>query len=73
MYCKTASLMDVKMVSSKEEEKGLDQDRSRPMIIIGSHVTLELDAVYVDDGRVALYGLRSGWRWHDGGLWYCKE
>ena len=20
-----------------------------------------------------MYGLRAGWRWHDGGLWYCKE
>ena len=27
----------------------------------------------MDDGRVALYGLRSGWRWHDGELWFCKE
>ena len=38
MYCKTAPLMDVKMVSSKEVENGLVQDRSRPMIIIGSDV-----------------------------------
>ena len=38
MYCKTAPLMDVKMVLSKEVENGLVQDRSRPMIIIGSDV-----------------------------------
>ena len=27
----------------------------------------------MDDGRVILYGLRAGWRWHDGGLWFCKQ
>ena len=37
------------------------------------NVVLELDALYVDDGRVALYGLRSGWRWFRGGLWFCRE
>ena len=36
MYCKKAPLMDIKMVSSKELENGLVQDRSRPMIIFGS-------------------------------------
>ena len=43
-------------------------------VTIASHnISLELDAMYVDDGRVALYGLRSGWRWHYGGLWFCRE
>ena len=41
--------------------------------IADNNITLELDALYVDGGRVALYGLRSGWRWHDEGLLYCKE
>ena len=29
--------------------------------------------MYVVDGRLILYGLRAGWRWQDGGLWYCKQ
>ena len=37
------------------------------------NIHLEGDALYVDDGRVIMYGLRAGWRWHDGGLWYCKQ
>ena len=37
------------------------------------NVILELDALYVDDGRVALYGLMSGWRLFKGGLWFCRE
>ena len=36
MYCKTHSLLDVKMVSSKDVENDLVQNR--PMIIIGSDV-----------------------------------
>ena len=38
MYCKRTPLMDVRMVSSKDVENGLVQDRSRTMIIIGSDV-----------------------------------
>ena len=37
------------------------------------NILLEGDALYVDDGRVFLYGLRAGWRFHGGGLWYCKQ
>ena len=38
MYCKTQPMLDIKMVSSKDVDNGLVQDRSRPMIIIGSDV-----------------------------------
>ena len=38
MYCKTQSMLDVKMVSRKDVDNGLVQDRSRPMIIVGSDV-----------------------------------
>ena len=37
------------------------------------NILLEGDALYVDDGRVFLYGLRAGWRFHGGGLWYSKQ
>ena len=40
--------------------------------VAANNIALELDALYVDDGRVALYGLRSGWRWHVGGLWRLR-
>ena len=38
MYCKTQLILYVKMVSSSDVENGLIQDRSVPMIIIGSDV-----------------------------------
>ena len=38
MYCKTQPMLDVKMVSSKDVDNGLVQDRSKPIIIIGSDV-----------------------------------
>ena len=37
------------------------------------NIQIEFEGFYVDDGRVVLYGLRAGWRWTGGGLWYCKE
>ena len=37
-----------------------------------NHLAL-LNALYKDAGRVALYGLMSGWRWHEVGLWFCRE
>ena len=47
---------------------------ARFTVKIASHnISLELDALYVDDGTVALYGLRIGWRWHDGGFWFSRE
>ena len=33
--------------------------------VAANNITLELDALYADDGRVALYGLRCGWRWQE--------
>ena len=60
----TCAILRVVMARFTVKRKGKVADKN---------ITLELDALYVDDGRVALYGLRSGWRWHDGGLWYCKE
>ena len=33
----------------------------------------EADGRYVDDGRLVLFPIRRGWRWHRGGLWFCKE
>ena len=38
MYCKTQLILDIKMVSSKDVENSLIQDRSVPMIVIGSEV-----------------------------------
>ena len=38
-----------------------------------NNISLEADGFYVDDGRVILYGLRPGWRWMEGKLWFCKE
>ena len=33
----------------------------------------ELDGRYVDDGRLVLYPLRPGWRWHRQGLWFRED
>ena len=33
----------------------------------------ELDGRYVDDGRLVLYAIRAGWRWHQGALWYRQD
>ena len=33
-----------------------------------ANIRSELDGRYVDDGRLVLYPIRSGWRWHKGGL-----
>ena len=33
----------------------------------------ELDGRYVDDGRLVLYPVRPGWRWHRGGMWYRRD
>ena len=38
-----------------------------------NNIITELDGRYVDDGRLVLYGLRAGWRWFQGGLWYRKD
>ena len=40
MYCKIQPMLDVKIVSSKDVDNGLVQDRSRPIIIIGSDIGL---------------------------------
>ena len=37
------------------------------------NIKSELDGRYVDDGRLVLYPLRAGWRWHRGGLWYRED
>ena len=36
-------------------------------------VSLELAMRYMDDGRAFLFPLKSGWRWHDGSLMFCKR
>ena len=36
-----------------------------------NNIMTEEDARYMDDGRSVMYPLRPGWRWVDGGLWYC--
>ena len=38
-----------------------------------ANIKSELDGRYVDDGRLVLYPIRSGWRWHKGGLWFRED
>ena len=38
-----------------------------------NNVLVVVDGYYVDDGRVILCPLRPGWRWHSGGLWFCRQ
>ena len=37
------------------------------------NIKSELDGRYVDDGRLVIYAIRAGWRWHKGALWYRRE
>ena len=38
-----------------------------------ANLVSEADGRYVDDGRLILYPIRNGWRWHRGGLWFRKD
>ena len=38
-----------------------------------NNIQIEGFGFYVDDGRVVMYPLRAGWRWVEGGLWFCEQ
>ena len=38
-----------------------------------ANIRSELDGRYVDDGRLVLYPIRPGWRWHQGGIWFRED
>ena len=38
-----------------------------------NNIEVAESCLYVDDGRVFMYPVRPGWRWVEGGLWFCKE
>ena len=38
-----------------------------------NNLEIECCGFYVDDGRVFLHAVRAGWRWVQGGLWYCQQ
>ena len=38
-----------------------------------NNVKIAFDRFYVDDGRIVMFSLRTGWRCCDNGLWVCEE
>ena len=48
-------------------------DRKFKLRLEKVNLLTELDGRYVDDGRLVLYPVRSGWRWFKGGLWYRQD
>ena len=41
--------------------------------MVKNRISIEDYLRYMDDGRVFLYPLRPGWRWHGGGLRYKES
>ena len=48
-------------------------DQKLKQRMVDSNISSEADGRYVDDGRLILYPIRSGWRWHRGGLWFRAD
>ena len=38
-----------------------------------NNIEVSESGFYVDDGRVFMNLIRPGWRWVEGGLWFCRE
>jgi hypothetical protein len=38
-----------------------------------NNVERDLEDRYMDDIRVVMMCLKAGWRWHEDGLYWCKE
>ena len=41
--------------------------------LVMANIPTKLDGRYVNDGRLVMYGIREGWRWFQGGLWFRRE
>ena len=41
--------------------------------MVDNNITIRKGTRYMDDLRVFLKALKAGWRWFQGGLWFCEE
>ena len=41
--------------------------------MVENNITIRKGTRYMDDLRVFLKALKAGWRWMQGGLWFCEE
>ena len=48
-------------------------DKKWETLLSSMNVDVEEIMRYVDDGRIFLYPFKAGWRWWDGGIWYCDQ
>ena len=41
--------------------------------MLENNISTEFNGFYVDDGCIFMFSIRPGWRWCNGGLWFCKD
>ena len=51
----------------------LEWDRIWLRMLEENGMRLEARGRYMDDLRAFLFATKMGWRWHEGGLWWCKQ
>ena len=48
-------------------------DKKWEDMLVEMKVAIEEIMRYVDDGRILMYAFKAGWRWWEGGIWFCEQ